>query len=109
MDVFLWVVEAVSWVYGLALNRCKCARMSLGTAPTNHFGSGEEVPNADKTEYLRGTIDNKADPKVEVYKRIAGASYTWHQLKEFWRDGLLSRREKILMYDTLVSSKLLYG
>ena len=28
-DAFLWAIEAVSGVYGLALNRNKCTRISL--------------------------------------------------------------------------------
>ena len=47
--------------------------------------------------------------KEEIRKRIGGATYVWQKLKSFWRDGLLSRREKILIYDALVGSKVLYG
>ena len=67
------------------------------------------MPNADQTEYPGGIINNRTDPTVEIYNRIAGASYTWQPLKGFWKDGLLSRRGKPLMYDALVSSKLSYG
>ena len=38
-----------------------------------------------------------------------GARYVWQQLKDFWREGLLSKRQKILIYDALVGSKLLYS
>ena len=109
LDAFLWAVEAVSGVYGLSLNRSKCARVSLKGVAANVFFNGEEVPNADRTEYLGGTINARADPNIEISKRISGAWYVWQQLKEFWRDGLLSKRQKILIYDALVSSKLLYG
>ena len=109
LDAFLWAVEAVSGVYGLALNRTKCARISLKGVARNCFFNGEDVPEADKTEYLGGTINAKADPMIEINKRLAGAWYVWQKLKDFWRDGLLSKREKILIYDALVSSKLLYG
>ena len=109
LDAFLWAIEAISGVYGLALNRNKCARVSLKTVPNNKFSTGEDVPCADKTMYLGGVIDSRADPKKEVSKGLSGAWYVWERLKGFWRDGLLSKREKILIYDALVGSKLLYG
>ena len=109
LDAFLWAVEAVSGVYGLALNRTKCARISLKPATPNEFTNKEIVPDADKTEYLGGTVSAKADPMVENRKRLSGAWYVWQKLKELWKDGLLSKQEKISIYDALVGSKLLYG
>ena len=50
LDAFLWAVEAVSGVYGLALNRTKCARMSLKQVPNTRFINGDNVPNVEKTE-----------------------------------------------------------
>ena len=65
------------------------------------------MPNADKAEYLGGTINVKTDPAIEVNKRPAAARYVWPQLKEMWKDGLLSKRQKVLIYDALVGR--LYG
>ena len=109
LDSFLWAVQIVSSVYGLNLNRSKCARISLKTIPNNQFFNGEDVPNENKTDYLGAKTNAKADPAIEVHRRVAGARYVWQQLKDFWREGLLSKRQKILIYDALVGSKLLYS
>ena len=109
LDAFLWAIEAVSGVYGLKLNRSKCARISLKEVPDNYFTNGEKVPQADKTEYLGGVISCRADPAEEVRKRLWGASYVWQKLNVFWRDGLLSKKERIIIYDALVGAKMLYG
>jgi hypothetical protein len=45
LDAFLWAVEAVSGVYGLALNRAKCARIFLKPATPNEFTRN---PESDK-------------------------------------------------------------
>ena len=42
-DAFLWAIEAVSAVYGLKLNREKCARLSLKACSENQFITGESV------------------------------------------------------------------
>ena len=54
-------------------------------------------------------MDTKADPKVEVNRRLAGARYIWMKLSIFWREGLLSTREKLLIYNALIGSRLTYG
>ena len=46
---------------------------------------------------------------VEVGKRIRSTMFVCQKLKVFWIDELVSKREKITIYDSLVSSKLLYG
>ena len=43
-DAFLRAIEAISGVYGLALNRNKSARVFLNTVPNNKFSTGEDVP-----------------------------------------------------------------
>ena len=78
--------------------------------PDNYFTNGEKVPQADKPECFGGVISCRADPAEEVRKRLWGASYVWQKLKVFWRDGLLSKKEKIIIiYDALVGAKMLYG
>ena len=36
------------------------------------------------------------------------ASYTIHKLGKFWKRSTLSKRKKILMYEAIVTSKLMY-
>ena len=54
-------------------------------------------------------MDVKADPSMEINRRIASARYIWMKLSIFWKDGLLSMREKLLIYNSVVGSRLMYG
>ena len=45
----------------------------------------------------------------ESSKRIRCATFVWQKLQVFWRDGLLSKRGRIITYDASVVGKLLYG
>ena len=45
----------------------------------------------------------------EAQTIIATASYTRHKLRQFWKKSAFSRRKKILMYEAIVTAKLLYA
>jgi hypothetical protein len=107
LDVFVWAIEAVSAAYGMNLNRDKCERISLNGS--NVYSDGKAVPESTSTVYLGSSMNTKADPGEEVKRRIAGARYVWQKLKDFSRFGHISGREKILIYNALIGSKLLYG
>ena len=49
------------------------------------------------------------DPNAEVNRRLALSRFTWLTLMVCWRDGLLSVRDRLLIYQTLIESKLAYG
>ena len=109
LEHLLWAVEEVSQVYGLRLNRTKCASISLKGTREIMFSNGELVPQEDNAEYLGVMMNATADPVVEVNRRLAAARYVWLKLHIFWRHGLLTMRDKLLIYDALIGSKLSYG
>ena len=109
LDTLLWAVECVSGAYGLKLNRGKCQQISINKAQQVYFWDGTAVPVASKAEYLGGVLNTKTDPCMEVNRRIGVAGAIWRKLQEFWRKGAPSRRKRILYYDALIASKLLYG
>ena len=67
------------------------------------------MPKQNSAEYLGSVIHAKADPNIEIHRRIAAARFVFEKLELFWKDGLLPKRERILIYDALVSAKLTYG
>ena len=109
LEALLWSIEIISDAYGLRLNRTKCISLNMNDSATYHFFNGDEVPINEQAEYLGVIMHAKADPNIEANRRIASARYTWKRLKDFWRDGHLSLRERVLIYDSVVSSKLMYG
>ena len=108
-EALLWAIEAISSEYGLHLNRTKCVALSTGEGECINFISGDEVPVDKKAEYLVVSMNAKADPAIEVNRRFANARYTWTKLRTFWTQGELSFRDKLLIYDALIGSKLTYG
>ena len=93
----------------MKLNRGKCQQISVNKAHPVYFWDGSPVPIANKAEYLGGMLNAKADPTVEVNRRIGVAGAFCRKLQEFWKKGAPSRRKRILFYDALVTSKLAYG
>ena len=79
-------------MYGLALIRTKSTIILLKNVASNQFSNGEYVPDAEKTEYWGGHA--KVDPMLEIRKRLLKISYVLHKLREFWRDGPLSKKEQ---------------
>ena len=109
IEFLLWAVECVSEVFGLKLNRGKCEKISVGGTGKVNFMDGTAVPETTKAEYLGGILNARADPRVEVDKRIATASYVRAVMMEFWKHGNVSRRNRLLIYDALIGAKLQYG
>ena len=109
VDALLWAVECGSGAFGLKLNRGKCQQLSINRAHQVYFWDGNAVPVVNKAEYLGGMLNTKADPSMEVNRRIGAAGAAWRKLQEFWKKGTPTRRNKLLYYDALISSKLVYG
>jgi hypothetical protein len=110
LDAFLWAIESVSCAYGLKLNRSKCAHLSLWqSAPKVEFSSGTAVSREARSDYLGSMMNISVAPKAEVNRRLALARYTWLTLRNFWREGLLSVKDRLLIYQALIESKLTYG
>ena len=109
LDALLWAVERASGAFGLKLNRSKCHQIAVNRCTQVLFQDGTPVPRATTAEYLGGLLNTKADPVIEVNRRIGAAGAVWRTLQEFWRKGKPSRRKRISFYDALIVSKLTYG
>ena len=109
MRTLLLAIEEVSEAFGLRLNKDKCQQMSVGKTKDILFKDGTAVPRTTMAEYLGGILQEKADPRMEILKRISKAAYGRNRLNTFWRKTKLSKRKKILIYEALISSKLMYA
>jgi hypothetical protein len=54
-------------------------------------------------------INDKADPKRELNRRLNDAYVTWKRLEELWKRGNISQRLKVQVYEAVIRSKLMYG
>ena len=67
------------------------------------------VKEEQKAEYLGSMLDKKAHTDKEIRRRIQMASYTWRKMGSFLKNRAMTVRNRIIAYDAVVRSKLLYG
>ena len=67
-----------------------------------------KVREASKAEYLGSILNSHANPTMEINRRIAGAAFARRKLDLFRKHGNISIREKLLMYEAVVGTKLMY-
>ena len=106
----LWTVELVSGKYGLKLNKGKCMKVINKQEDSRiHFEDGSELARAQQADYLGTGIVAKTDAAREVNRRITMARVAESQLTTYWREGRVSRKWRIIMYNAIVGTKLSYG
>ena len=73
------------------------------------FADGEEVKQADEAVYLGVELNTKVDIKKEINKRYKEVIISWKRLGEFWKHGNSSTKDKLIIFNALIKSKLMYG
>ena len=71
--------------------------------------SGKGVKQINEAKYLGCWINDKGDLKREINKRISECFLTWEKLDDFWRKSDCTVAWKLIVYDAVVRSKLMYG
>jgi len=107
----LWAIELVSEIFGMKLNHEKCIEINNqeDEEVRIRFDNGIEMQRKPNAVYLGTDMEAKANPKREVIRRIMMARVTMKKLSDFWKEGLVSKRDRLLMYEAAVGSKLKYG
>jgi hypothetical protein len=67
------------------------------------------MPTTENTKYLGVNINKKIDPKHEIKARISATMPTLKKLDIFWRKTNCSTKWKLIVYNAVIVSKLLYG
>ena len=101
--------EIAAELYGLKFNRNKCVVIAMYGNPNIHFKNGEALQKVEEALYLGVLITRKANTKREVKRRIQMAMGTLKKLDEFWHHSDCSKRLKMIVFVTVIRSKLLYG
>jgi len=107
----LWAIELVSEIFGMKLNHEKCIEINNQEDDEERikFDNGIEMQRKPNAIYLGTDMEAKANPKREVIRRIMMARVTMKKLKDFWKEGLVSKRDRLLMHEAAIGSKLKYG
>lgn len=109
MNILLHAVETESAYYGLKLNQSKCAVVNMNGNNMVRFKDGTPVPKENQVTYLGGIITREARGHVEVEQRIAATMATWKRMQLFFKDARCPIRWKLIVYNSMIRSKLLYG
>ena len=109
MNILLHAVETESAYYGLKLNQSKCAVVNMNGNNMVRFKDGTPVPKENQVTYLGGIITREARGHVEVEQRIAATMATWKRMHLFFNDARCPIRWKLIVYNSMIRSKLLYG
>ena len=83
--------------------------MNFNTAQNTLFADGTIVPNAEKVTYLGSVLSKTHNIRQEVANKKAQAFYVWKKLDIFWKKANCPPRFKLIVYDAVIRSKLVYG
>ena len=109
MNRILSAIETEGAKYGLKLNRTKCEYLHFGNATPVNFKDGTPVPQKAEVKYLGCNINDKGDPAREVSRRIRECMATLNKLHPFFYHTDNSVSRKLQMFNSVISSKLMYG
>ena len=73
------------------------------------FGDGKAVPSEKAAIYLGAEIRADNIIRTEIQRRMATCIVTWNKLHLFWRHSNTPIRTKLIVFDAVVRSKLVYG
>ena len=106
---FLAEIEEAASLYGLKLNKGKCVALCMYGNPDIKFSDGTRMSKVEEAVYLGVKLNKTMDMKAEIADRIKHTVVTWKKLGEYWKHGNVSIRDKLLVLNAVIRSKLLYG
>lgn len=101
--------EECSEHYGLKINRGKCHSLHMHHETNIHFKDRTPLNKTHDATYLGNNLNHKVNIAREVSQRIQDTKRTWMRLDLLWKDPSSSPKWKLLIYDAVIRSKLLYS
>ena len=108
MAALLLAIEDISEIVRLKLNRSIC-QLIADQKKKVRFKDGTHVAQTSTALYVGTLLYQTANRRPEVIRRLNGAADVRRKLDLSWRKAALSTRRKVIMYEALVSAKLLYA
>ena len=109
MNRQLQAIETEGAKYGFRLNKNKCEYLAFGGAGPVRFADGNKVERKTEVEYLGCMLNIKGDPSKEIAHRITDSMLTLSRLHMFFRHGDLSLKNKMIVYNAVIRTKVIYG
>ena len=106
---YLHLIEEESDYLELNLNRSKCCYIAYNCQGQIRFQNGEAMKSSEETTYLGASVTQHIDPKHEIRKRISATMAILKKLDIFWIKTHCSKKWKLLVFNAVITSKVLYG
>ena len=73
------------------------------------YRNGDKVNEVKEVKYLGCRLNEKGDPQSEMNQRRLAVQLIWRKMGEFWKGSNCNKRKKIIVYNAVIKSKLLFG
>ena len=109
LNELLRLTEHVSKGYGLGLNKGKCVAIAMNNNGSIHFDDGTPLTKEFEATYLGNEINKTVNIQFEIFNKMSEVRRTWYKLEPYWKASGASKKWKLMIYDAIIRSKLLYG
>ena len=109
LNQLLSLTERISHQYGLNLNKSKCVAIPMNNDGNIHFHDGTLLTQNYEATYLGNEINREVNIKHEILNRMQEVRCTWFKLSAYWKATRASKKWKLIVFDAIIRSKLLYG
>eukprot|EP00969_Alexandrium_andersonii_P211102 9324026-Alexandrium_andersonii.AAC.1 len=93
----------------MALNKSKCVCVTMNTRSKVKFVDGTVMREVDEAKYLGSVITKESSRFAELNDKLRKAMVTAIRLERFWKKSNASVGWKLLVFNAVVVSQLLYG
>ena len=80
----------------------------MNTEEQQHFKESK-IKGKEEAVYLGNTLNYKADPHAEVTLKIQEVNRTLWKMNDYWKAAEASKKWKVLIFEAVLKSNLLYG
>ena len=92
----------------MTLNKGKCLTITMNGHSHTQFQDETQLTNVTHAKYLGITLDERASNKPDLNARLTATMATVATPKNMWKSSAAPKWE-ILVFNTVVGSKILYG
>ena len=109
LNELLKLTEKISSGYGLGLNKNKCVAITMNKDGCIHFHEGSPLNKEFEAMYLGNEINRTVKIKHEILNKMSEVGRTWFKLNAYWKASGASKKWKLIIFDAIIRSELLYG
>ena len=95
--------------FGLSLHPDKFQLLRMNCSDKLVGPDGREIQSSDKIVYLGATLHETGDIKSELSKKFGQAWADFSQMLRLWNHSSVSLRRRIEIFQSFITSRLLYG